>query len=42
MDRRQSYGDGSPADELLQRLEDLKRSVQQFTSTTLSEPVNLR
>ncbi len=31
MERRQSYGDGSPADELLQRLEDLKRSLQRFT-----------
>ena len=31
MDRRQSYGDGPSADELLRQLEELKRSVQQFT-----------
>jgi membrane protease subunit HflK len=31
MERRQSYGDGPSADELLQRFEELKRSVQQFT-----------
>ncbi len=30
MDRRQSYGDGSPADELLQTVENLKRWVQRF------------
>lgn len=30
MDRRQSYGDLPPTDELFQRFEELKRSVQQF------------
>lgn len=30
MERRQSYGDGSPADELLQTVAELKRWLQQF------------
>jgi len=32
MERRQSYGDGSPADELLQTVENLKRWMQRFPS----------
>jgi len=32
MERRQSYGDGSPADELLRTVENLKRWMQRFPS----------